>query len=274
MGKFEGCLLVSDIDGTLVHDGKIPQPNIEKIKEFIEHGGKFTIASGRSYMACRVYYEESGCNCPAITFNGAVVYDYKNENIIHKVKLPDECKQYLQLVLERFPSIGAEVHSVDKIFVLNRTDIIDWHLEYESLMAKDKKFEDIVDCEWTKALFASYNREELLEAFEFAKKLPFEGAYFLETAPVFFELTSKEASKGTALRKLAEYLNIEPCKVFAIGDYYNDIDMIKAAGISALAKEAPEDIKGLADYIACGCSEGAVADFIEYLEHNMDIGGN
>lgn len=54
MRKFDGCLLVSDIDGTLVHDGKIPERNIEKIKEFKKQGGKFTIASGRSFEACRV----------------------------------------------------------------------------------------------------------------------------------------------------------------------------------------------------------------------------
>lgn len=63
-------------------------------------------------------YEESGGNCcPAITFNGAVVYDYDNEHIINKVQLPSSSAQYLPLILEKFSSIGVEVHSVDKIYV-------------------------------------------------------------------------------------------------------------------------------------------------------------
>lgn len=274
MGIFNGCLLVSDIDGTLIHEGVIPARNIEKIKDFIKQGGRFTVASGRSFDACREYYEKSGCNCPAISFNGAVVYDYDNQKIIHKTQLPKSDTGYIEQILEKFPSIGIEVHSVDKIFVLNRTEIIDWHLKYEGLTGKDANFTDIINYEWTKVLFACYDRQKLLDFYDYAKDLPFKGSYLLETAPIFFELTSKAANKGNAMLKLAEHLKIKPDKIFAIGDYYNDVEMLKAAGVSALAKDAPDDIKIFADYIACSCTQGAVADFIEYLEHNIGSDGN
>lgn len=122
-------------------------------------------------------------------------------------------------------------------------------MKYEGLTGKDVEFKDIINWKWTKVLFASYNQKELQKALEFAQSLPFKGTYLLKTAPVFFELTSKAARKGNALKKLAEHLGIKPDKVFAVGDFYNDIDMLQTAGISALTKEAPNDIKKFADYI-------------------------
>lgn len=50
-----------------------------------------------------------------------------------------------------------------------------------------------------------------------------------------------------------------------MGDYYNDLEMIKKADVSAVPYDTPEDIKAYADYIAGRCEDGAVADFIDYL---------
>ena len=50
-----------------------------------------------------------------------------------------------------------------------------------------------------------------------------------------------------------------------MGDYYNDLEMIKIADVSAVPEDAPEDFKAYADFIAGSCEDGAVADFIDYL---------
>ena len=48
MKTFEGIMLISDMDGTLLNkDGQISEKNIEAIQEFISLGGKFTVATGR-----------------------------------------------------------------------------------------------------------------------------------------------------------------------------------------------------------------------------------
>mgnify|MGYP001536752143 FL=1 len=60
-------------------------------------------------------------------------------------------------------------------------------------------------------------------------------------------------------------LNIKKGGLFAIGDYYNDLEMIKKADISAVPAGTPRDIEMYADYTACSCEDGAVADFIDYL---------
>ena len=55
----------------------------------------------------------------------------------------------------------------------------------------------------------------------------------------------------------------------AIGDFYNDVPMLRAAGISATVGDANDDIKELVDFVGGRCLDGAVADFIEYIENTV-----
>ena len=83
---------------------------------------------------------------------------------------------------------------------------------------------------------------------------------------MYFELLNKTANKGVALKKLGQMFNIDEKNLCAIGDYYNDVELIDGAGISCYAETAPDELKKTADFISCNCEKGAVADFIEYIE--------
>jgi hydroxymethylpyrimidine pyrophosphatase-like HAD family hydrolase len=50
------------------------------------------------------------------------------------------------------------------------------------------------------------------------------------------------ASKGTALEWIANYENVEPDEVVAVGDWLNDIPMLRAAGLSFAMAQAPEEV--------------------------------
>ncbi|NLA86727.1 MAG: HAD hydrolase family protein, partial [Clostridiales bacterium] len=54
--------------------------------------------------------------------------------------------------------------------------------------------------------------------------------------------------------------------IMAIGDYYNDLELIETAAVGAVPAGAPDDLKQCADLVVCSCENGAVADFIEYIE--------
>ena len=99
---------------------------------------------------------------------------------------------------------------------------------------------------------------------------------FFETCAViggefrnYFELVPKGVSKASALVELCRLMNIKKGGLFAAGDYYNDVAMLKLADISAVPCDSPEEIKELAHHITCKCDDGAVADFIDYLTNLM-----
>lgn len=269
MGLFEDCLLVSDIDGTLVSEGEIPERNLAAIAEFKRQGGRFTIATGRSVESTRRFYQKSGANCAAVTFNGALLYDFENDEIIWETGLPDSAKDLLPPLLSRFPGVGVEVHCGRRLYVVNRTPDIDHHLAYESIPAADISLNRLPEERWTKVLFASSDEKQMAALHVYTADLEISGAYFLKTAPVYYELTCGGANKGAGLIRLAEAVGVSRDRVFAIGDYFNDKEMIENAAVGAFVRGAPEVLRPSADYIACSCEEGAVADFIAYLTHRM-----
>lgn len=64
---------------------------------------------------------------------------------------------------------------------------------------------------------------------------------------------------------LADMLGIDRNHVAAIGDYYNDWDMLKTVGLPACAGQAPKAIHEICQFEACHCNKGCVADLLEYI---------
>ena len=85
-----------------------------------------------------------------------------------------------------------------------------------------------------------------------------------------YEILAKNTHKGTAVLKLAEILGIEKDHTAAIGDYFNDFDMLKTVGVPACCGQAPQELKDVSEFVACHCNKGAVADFLEYIESKED----
>ena len=95
---------------------------------------------------------------------------------------------------------------------------------------------------------------------------PLEGTYYTNSSAVFCEIMAKGGDKGEGLRKLARVMGVDIRNTYAIGDFYNDIDMLKAAGTSVAVGDGAKDIVDMCDMVVGPCAQGAVADLIEYIE--------
>lgn len=268
MGIFKNYLLVSDIDGTLLKNGVIPKRNIEAIDYFIKESGKFSIASGRSIEAVRPINKKSHCNAPSVVYNGAFVYDYEADKAVWQTELSDKAKLILEPIMDKFPTIGVEVHSGKKLYVVRSSKEVEDHIAYESITSENIDLADVMRFPWTKSILMTNDQEIMNELQQFADSLMPDNAYFLRTDIPYYELTSINADKAKGIARLKDYLGKE-YKVCAIGDYYNDLEMLKHADIACCVKDSPQEVKAESDYIACKCSDGAVADFIEYLAKSI-----
>ena len=80
----------------------------------------------------------------------------------------------------------------------------------------------------------------------------------------YIEFNHKGVNKGAGLKKLADLLHIDIQDTIAIGDNYNDLSMIKDAGLGVGVQNAAPGIKTDCDYITTAtCEEGAVCEVIE-----------
>ncbi len=276
MGIFDGCLLACDIDGTLTANGIIPTENLEAIKRFVREGGAFSIATGRSIVAFEDVREKLCDISLCVVFNGSVIYDYKNDSIVYEETLPDNDKFIVEEVLALNKNIGIEIHSGKKVYTVFETDeTIDHHI-HENLERILTSYNEVKNEIWNKVLFAVDNEDELkflinnISKFTVESRLVETSTYIEGRKRLYFEVIPFGIDKGKGLEKLKEILKIEKGCTFAIGDYYNDLEMIKKADIGAAVANSPEDIKQCADYVTVECEKGAVADFINYLEKRKD----
>ena len=82
---------------------------------------------------------------------------------------------------------------------------------------------------------------------------------------IWFSMISKDASKGTALEKLANYLSIPIQNTIAIGNDNNDLSMIKVAGIGVAVSNATIDLKNNADKIIDSNDEDGIAKYLSEI---------
>lgn len=275
MGKFDGCLLACDIDGTLMINGYINPKNIEKIEYFMSEGGKFSLSTGRSIGAISDVLRQVKRISPSVVANGCMIYDYENEKILHEIVLPAEDYHIADKIIKSDVDVGAEIHCGPEVFTLRRNEATTVHQVYEKFEAPDTPYDIVSQKKWHKAIYIFENAEDR----EIIKNLisgKIKNCNLIESCAVidgifrnYLEQVPKGVSKASALNKLCELMDIKSGRLFAIGDYFNDVEMLKKADISAVPCDSPEEIKALADHITCICDDGAVADFIDYLDKIM-----
>ena len=77
------------------------------------------------------------------------------------------------------------------------------------------------------------------------------------------EINQKRANKGEALLALGTHLDVRREEILAFGDGYNDLSMLKMAGVGVAMANACDEAKAVSDRIALSCDEDGVAHFIE-----------
>lgn len=269
--KYSKWLLVSDIDGTLNDKMmNLPPVNREAIKRFVSNGGNFTLCSGRNLQSLSIHYNKLGIKTPAIFLNGAGIYDFSSEKVLSYTPISAEGEKVILDTLAENKFLQLTVFTADKIYLAKRTCL------YGYFVAKNDKLDyelcktvnDLPRGVWGKVTFfgAGASLKKLNNRFSDGKYGELFECFF--TSPVTLEIVQKGVNKGSAVEKLASILNIDVAHTAAIGDYYNDVEMLKRVAHPACCGQAPDDIKGICEYVTCHCNNGAVADFIKYLQTN------
>lgn len=266
---FENWLVVSDVDGTLNNKfRKLPKRNYDAIKKFTSLGGNFTLASGRMVSSLKRNYDRIPANRPAVIVNGAGVYDYQTEKMLWRRTIGPKGREFVREISELFNTHG---HSVDVgIFFDDYVYIIKNGLLSRGQMHFDKShfqvasIDDVPEEGWMKVIFWS-NPIMINELQKYIDKNENPDANFMASSLWSLEMLQKDTHKGVGIMWLADKLGIEKSHVAAIGDYYNDYDMLKTVGLPACAGQAPKPIHELCKYEACHCNHGCVGDLLEYI---------
>lgn len=255
---FKSILLVSDIDGTFVNDkGESIKENIDAVEYFKANGGIFTFATGRYEQDRLVQNFKHYPNAPGVYTNGSNVYDFSDEKMIYKQCLDSrDIIDTLYDIREKYIDISISYTTDDGIELL------------------DKRNEYIKSYNWYKIVMVG-DSDVLDEIREYINSIYGDIYAYNKSVSTLFEILDKDATKGTMVKNLHEYLNDKynaKLKLYAIGDYENDISMLNYADISACPSNAIEMVKKVCDITVCSNNEGAVADLIYKIEKEIENG--
>ncbi|HZJ75461.1 MAG TPA: Cof-type HAD-IIB family hydrolase [Clostridia bacterium] len=267
---FSDWLVVSDIDGTLNDKyRRTVKANIEAISEFTKNGGNFTIASGRGLQSALKIYDRLDTNTPLIFLNGAGIYDNKNKKLLSFQSITVKGQAIVFGIAERYKAqIELAVHTHNMIYLVKPRIFGKTFTFIDKLDHKicNSLFE-VPKSDWGKVTLFG-NKHIINEIKIFVDGNRDCGIKAVLTSPFTLEIINASADKGNAVKRLAEILGIENHHTAAIGDYYNDLDMLTTAAISACCRKAPKEVKAISKYCACDSNKGAVADFLQYLTKN------
>lgn len=264
--SLKDILVVSDIDNTLL-DPRFGMPSVNKttIQLFCSLGGKFTVATGRTVESVERHLNEISLSAPAITYGGCVIYDFEQKMRIQNKTLPKPVAlRAVEDVRAEFPGIGVEVMTNDgRLYVVQNNRYTHTHTTQEHLIYTMIPLPEI-RTEWNKVLFGC-DHDTLQKVQAFVETRYYPGVYFVATSETYFEIMPEGVSKGIALEELCTHLHIPLSNTIAIGDYFNDVELMQTAGHSVAVANAPKEIQLLADELTTTCVDGGVAQILYQL---------
>ncbi|MFC0214033.1 Cof-type HAD-IIB family hydrolase [Paenibacillus chartarius] len=249
MGKYK--LVALDMDGTLLNEEKhISAENREAIFAALNAGVTVMMSTGRGVQSASPYVRELGLQTPIVAVNGSEVWKNPDE-LLHRELMP-----------------VATIKELHRIAVENDT----WYWAYavEGIFNKDGWTDAPDDIHWLK--FGYYTEdEEKLAAIR--RTVDSWGTLEITNShPCNIELNPLGVSKASGLRRVCDMLGITMDEVIAMGDSFNDLAMIKEAGLGVAMGNAQDGVKAAADVVTVTNEEHGVAKIIsEYVLQRSDL---
>lgn len=260
-------LIAVDLDDTLLRNDLLISKRAQKaIQKSIAMGAYVTFATGRMYRAALPYAIELNLDLPLITYQGALVKYADGREVYHRPIQLDLAREVINFV--KPSGLHINVYLNDGLYMEEATK---WGLDYAKIAKAPINYlklpGDLLK-DPTKILLIG--ESERLD--EMSVKL---GQRFGQRINItkskanFLEISHPLATKGNALKELAETLNIPREEIIAIGDNMNDLDMIKFAGCGVAVGNAVEPLKEAAQIVTGTNDDDGVAEIIEKLVINV-----
>ena len=258
-------IIFVDIDGTLVTSKKeITERTRISIKRVVDKGIKVVLVSGRDIIHTIEKSKAADASSIVISTNGAEIFDYERNQYIFLDRLSKDN-------VEKTWNYCKE----NKIGLILKTNLFVYYNDYSLVTQgyKYKHIDDISECQTdciAQFLIMSNDSQKLNDTIPFFKDLglsvtSFSSSYLLSDIRDYYsiDINNPNISKGIAITKLIDYLNIPKENALCFGDYVNDLEMFNACGIRVAMGNSRPELKEKADFITKTNDEDGVSYFLD-----------
>lgn len=258
-------LIAADMDGTLLgRNNQIPRQNIDAIREARAAGITVAVCTGRFPENAYLKLEDSGIRCPIIGTNGAQIVDEGLRPLISHSMEGETARQVLEILL----SMGADA------FIYGPKAVA-------TLRPDARHHTEVSHGDRARALGLAYlhgpeEARKLTEGpvhkFYVCNNVPLEPVrkaleqvehvWVTSSAPENIEVMPEGIDKGRGLREFAALQHISMSQVMALGDYDNDIPMLRSAGYGVAMGNACRAAKDAARFVTGNCWDGGFAQAV------------
>lgn len=254
-----------DVDGTLLTDKlEISRTTKEAIGWVHRIGVLVVIVTARSPGASLFLYDELGIfNNPIVCFNGALIVRENTVLLDRQIETSD-IKKIVHLLNGFDVNISAYRHH-DWF-----TENIDEWIEQESAITHSVinriDFAELLEQEFcANKLLCMGVPHEIDRAENFLKATGFEHLNIHKSKTTYLEITNLNASKKQGIQKLLDIYELNPQQIIAIGDNFNDVDMLQFSGTSVVMGNAPDEVKQVATFVTDTNNNDGIAKALERL---------
>ena len=268
-------IIACDLDETLIsRDRSISKENIEAIQRAKQAGVRFVPATGRGYNSVRNELKTLGLydleNEYVISYNGGAITENKDERVLHFQGITFKEAQDLYIRGLSYDHICIHIYTPDQVWVRNfypeEVEYLACRQPCTEIFGDDIEF--LKEKEIVKAIYMNTD-------YDYLRKIQSQITDLTMDLDVSFssnrymEFNRKGVSKGKGLHKLANLLGVDIRDTIAIGDNYNDLSMIKEAGLGVGVANTVEAMKKECDYITkADCDHSAIAEVINRFIFN------
>jgi Cof subfamily protein (haloacid dehalogenase superfamily) len=270
----KNIFFITDMDGTFLPSSKTPlEIDLEAVENFKQKGGRFSFATGRIFQASYSYLDLGIANAPCVLANGSHIYDPVKKETLYSENLSNEAFEAIDFIYENFPEVSVEINTPDEVIVCRNNENEQKHIDTVGFKNwREDSIENVKNLTLTKVLFAGRS-SAVTELENYLKEYPFACGKFVRSSNHFYEILPIGCSKGAALKRLREYYP-ENTRFVAMGDFYNDVEMLTEADFAVCPSNAPDDVKAICDYICRhSCENGAAAEIIQKIIDDCRFGG-
>jgi len=256
-------LIAIDIDDTLLTDeGEITDATRAALAEAVNRGVTVTLATGRMFASAVKIAERIGLNVPIITYQGALIKTPFDGRVLYERSVPaDAAREILDYCRKR--RLHLQLYTEDRLYAAEDNDKVrDYVRITEVPYYVEPDFDKLIDKPQTKMLIID-DPDRLDRIAEELRPVFGSRVHITKSKPHYLEFLHPEATKGHALAALARHVGCAMEQTIAIGDSWNDREMIEAAGLGVAMGNAVESLKAVAGYVTKTNNEEGVKHVID-----------